>query len=154
MSTRMIPTLSVFVPSAAASCWGQESRGSITGKVTDPQGAMIPGATVVTETVQVTAAAPLLDTTAASGGRVIDNRQVMQLPFNDLNPFVLTALRADAIRNWDFKILRQFRITERLNTNFSADLLNATNHTSKTFGMVTSQRGVSRVLHFNLRIDL
>ena len=79
MSTRMIPTLSVFVPSAAASCWGQESRGSITGKVTD---------------------------------------------------------------------------TERLNTNFSADLLNATNHTSKTFGMVTSQRGVSRVLHFNLRIDL
>ena len=34
MSTRMIPTLSVFVPSAAASCWGQDSRGSITGKVT------------------------------------------------------------------------------------------------------------------------
>ena len=89
MSNRMIPTLFVLVLSAAASCWGQESRGSITGKVTD---------------------------------------------------------------------------TERLNTNFSVDFLNATNHTnfsdpdtnpiSKTFGMVTSQRGVSRVLHFNLRIDL
>ena len=53
MSTRMIPTLFIFVLSAAASCWGQESRGSITG------------------TVQVTAAAPLLDTTTASGGRVL-----------------------------------------------------------------------------------
>ena len=78
-------------------------------------------------------------------------------------PTRLTALRADGIRNWDFKILRQFKITERLNTNFSVDFLNATNHTnfsdpdtnptSKTFGMVTSQRGVSRVLQFNLRID-
>jgi len=51
MSNRMIPTLFVLVLSAAASCWGQESRGSITGKVTGP--------------------APLLDTTAASGGRVL-----------------------------------------------------------------------------------
>ncbi len=136
----------------------QESRGSITGKVTDPQGAVIPAAAVtatnietnaasktatnetgyfeinllnpgsytltveaagfkksvrtglvlnvagrldietqlqvgqLAETVEVTAAAPLLDTTTASGGRVIDNRQIMQLPFADLNPFALSAL--------------------------------------------------------------
>lgn len=140
--------------------WGQESRGSITGKVSDPQGAVIPGASVVvtntetntitrlttnatgyfeanllnpgkysitveaqgfrktvrtglelsvagrldiefqlqvgtiSETVEVTAEAPLLDTTTASGGRVIDNRQIMELPFNDLNPFVLAGLAA------------------------------------------------------------
>ncbi len=136
----------------------QETRGSITGKVTDPQAALIPGANVtvtntetnltsrsttnetgyfevnlllpgeysvtveapgfkktvrtglalmvagrlavdiqlevgqVAETVEVTAAAALLETTTASGGRVIDNRQIMQLPFSDLNPFVLAGL--------------------------------------------------------------
>jgi len=48
----------------------------------------------VTETIEVTAAAPLLDTATASGGRVIDNRQIMQLPFGDLNPFALTAMAA------------------------------------------------------------
>ncbi|MBI4873471.1 MAG: TonB-dependent receptor [Acidobacteria bacterium] len=138
--------------------WPQDARGSITGQVSDPQRALIPGATVVVtnvetnsasrthtnatgyfevnllnpglytvtvesagfkksvrsglelsvagrlnvevqlevggvaETVEVTAAAPLLDTTTASGGRVIDNRQIMQLPFSDLNPFALSAL--------------------------------------------------------------
>jgi hypothetical protein len=144
----------------AGSAWSQESRGSITGKVTDPQGALIPGASVVVlntetnttsratanqsgyfeltllnpgkysvtveapgfkksvrtglelnvagrldietqlqvgqlaETIEVTAEAPLLDTTTASGGRVIDNRQVMQLPFSDMNPFALSGLAA------------------------------------------------------------
>lgn len=46
----------------------------------------------LTETIQVTAEAPLLDTTTASGGRVIDNRQVTQLPISDLNPMKLAAL--------------------------------------------------------------
>jgi len=136
----------------------QDTRGGITGKVTDPQAAVIPAAAVVitntgtgtvsrtstnetgyfeanllnpgnytiaieaagfkkavrtglvlnvagrldipfqlevgqvAETVEVTAETPLLDTTTASGGRVIDNRQIMQLPFSDLNPFVLAGL--------------------------------------------------------------
>lgn len=48
----------------------------------------------LTESVEVTAAAPLLDTTTASGGRVIDNRQIMELPSSDNNPFTLTALAA------------------------------------------------------------
>jgi hypothetical protein len=46
------------------------------------------------ETVEVSAEAPLLDTTTASGGRVVDNQQIMQLPFSDLNPFVLAGLAA------------------------------------------------------------
>src|SRR5439155_4302191 len=46
----------------------------------------------VAETIEVTAVTPLLDTTTASGGRVIDNREIVQLPFSDMNPFALTAL--------------------------------------------------------------
>jgi hypothetical protein len=78
-------------------------------------------------------------------------------------PITLGNLRADGIRNWDVKVMRNFRITERLSTKFSVDLLNATNHTnfsgpnldptSTNFGKVTSQRGLSRIIQFNLRID-
>ncbi|HSU69483.1 MAG TPA: carboxypeptidase-like regulatory domain-containing protein, partial [Tepidisphaeraceae bacterium] len=46
------------------------------------------------ETISVTAEAPLLDTTSASGGRVIDRKQIMELPFSDMNPFTLTGLAA------------------------------------------------------------
>lgn len=136
----------------------QESRGAITGRVTDPQGAVVPNAQVtvtntqtnetrravtnetgyyevnflepstytiaveapgfkrlvrsgitvnvsarleinlaleigaVAETVQVTAEAPLLETTTASGGRVLDQKQLINLPFSDLNPFALATL--------------------------------------------------------------
>jgi len=45
-----------------------------------------------TELVKVTAEAPLLETASASAGRVVDNRQVMELPFSDMNPYVLSAL--------------------------------------------------------------
>jgi hypothetical protein len=142
----------------SAALFGQESRGSITGRVSDPQGAMIAGATVtvtntktnetrttttnqtgyyevvflepsdytvtaeltgfkrtvrsgvtvnvasrldipielaigeVAETVTVTEETPLLDTTSASGGRVLDQQQLVNLPFSDLNPFALSAL--------------------------------------------------------------
>ncbi|MBL8178991.1 MAG: carboxypeptidase regulatory-like domain-containing protein [Bryobacterales bacterium] len=46
----------------------------------------------VTESIEVTAETPLLDTLTASGGRVIDQRQVMELPMSDLNPFALAVL--------------------------------------------------------------
>lgn len=45
-----------------------------------------------TESVLVTAEAPLLETASASAGRVVDNRQVMELPYSDMNPYVLSAL--------------------------------------------------------------
>ena len=137
---------------------GQEARGAITGRITDPQGALVPGAKVavtntatnetrravsndtgyyevnylepsvytvaveadgfkkavrpnitvnvgtrleidltltvgaVAETVEITAEAPLLETTTASGGRVLDQKNIVNLPFSDLNPFALSAL--------------------------------------------------------------
>lgn len=158
MFRRVIPASFALLLLSAAIGFGQESRGSITGRVVDAQGAVIPGAAVVitnvgtnaasrtaanetgyfevnllnpgrysvsveapgfrrsvrsglelsvagrldiemqlqvgqlAETIEVTAEAPLLDTTTATGGRVLDNRQIMELPFNDLNPFALATL--------------------------------------------------------------
>ena len=80
-------------------------------------------------------------------------------------PVRLEQLREDGIRNWDVKIERIFPIVpERgIQARFSLDMLNATNHTnfggpnldptSGNFGRVTSQRGLPRVLQFNLRVD-
>lgn len=78
-------------------------------------------------------------------------------------PTRLDFLRVDGIRNWDVKILRRFAITEGLRLTFSADLLNATNHTNfgapqmnptnSNFGRVTSQVGQNRFIQLNARID-
>ena len=46
----------------------------------------------VVETVEVKADVPLLETTSASGGRVLDQQALVNLPFSDLNPFALSAL--------------------------------------------------------------
>ncbi len=78
-------------------------------------------------------------------------------------PSRLSALRSDGIRNWDVNVNRDFRITEAFKARFGVDLLNATNHTNfsgpnldptnSNFGKVTSQRGLSRVIQFNLRLQ-
>lgn len=80
-------------------------------------------------------------------------------------PVRLEQLREDGIRNWDVKIERIFPIVpdKGIQARFSLDMLNATNHTnfggpnldptSGNFGRVTSQRGLPRVLQFNLRVD-
>src|ERR1035437_10986662 len=139
-------------------CLAQGSRGSITGKVTDPQSAVVPSAIVTvlnvltgvsnkivtnqtgyneanfldpgtysltveapgftglvrsgivvdtgdrlsvdlrleigasTQSIQVTGDAPLLETTNASGGRVLDTRDIAQLPYTTMNPFALQAI--------------------------------------------------------------
>lgn len=80
-------------------------------------------------------------------------------------PLRLNSLRADGIRNWDVKIERIFPIVHErgVQAKFSVDLLNATNHTnfsapntdptSGNFGRVTGQRGLPRVIQFNLRVE-
>ena len=72
-------------------------------------------------------------------------------------------LRADGIRNWDINVKRDFRLTETAKIRLQVDDLNATNHTnfsapstdptSGNFGKITSQRGLSRIIQFNLRIE-
>ncbi|MBE0658123.1 MAG: carboxypeptidase regulatory-like domain-containing protein [Bryobacteraceae bacterium] len=158
MKTLMLTGLAAMLLVASQPAMAQEARGSIQGRVTDPTGAIVPGANVtvtntatntsrrlttndtgyyeanllepssytvavesqgfkrsvrsgitlnvsarieinvtlelggVAETVEVTAEAPLLETTSASGGRVLDSRQIANLPFSDTNPFALSAL--------------------------------------------------------------
>ena len=148
----------VTLLSAFSVCLAQESRGSITGKIVDPQNAVMVGANVTvtntatnvsrravsnqtgyyevilldpgtysvtveasgfkkvvrsgvtlntgdrlavdfqlelgvtTATVEVLADAPLLETTNAVGGRVLDTRDIAQLPYTTMNPFSLQAI--------------------------------------------------------------
>lgn len=70
-------------------------------------------------------------------------------------PTRLDFLRVDGIRNWDVKVLRRFRIAVGVRLAFSADLLNATNHTNSgapqmnpantNSGKVTAQSGAESV---------
>jgi hypothetical protein len=46
----------------------------------------------VSQTVEVTSAAPLVDTVTSSLGQVIDNKQVLNMPLNGRNPFALGLL--------------------------------------------------------------
>jgi hypothetical protein len=157
MSDRYVRLILVVLIATVAAL-AQDPRGTIAGRVLDPQGAVIPNATVIVtntetnvstrtvtnetgyfevsllnpgnysvaaeapgfkrtvqtglvlqvagrlnltlqlqvgqiaETVEVVAQAPLLDTTTASGGRVIDTRQIQDLPFSDMNPFAMATL--------------------------------------------------------------
>jgi hypothetical protein len=78
-------------------------------------------------------------------------------------PTRLNELRSDGIRTWDIKILRKFRLHERLAFSAAADLLNATNHTNflgpntdptnRDFGRVTATAGYSRVIQLTGRIE-
>ena len=76
-------------------------------------------------------------------------------------PSRIDSLRGPGIDNWDIKITKKFPLREGMQTLFSVDFLNAFNHTnfsdpnvdptSTNFGKLTSQRGLSRVIQFNLR---
>src|SRR3984893_3873039 len=62
----------------------------------------------VAETVQVTASAPLLDTTSGSSGQVIDQSRMAALPLADGTPFVLARFAAGVMYNGDLKFSRPF----------------------------------------------
>ena len=159
--------------SVSALCFGQ-SRGSITGKVTDQQNAVIPGASVVvrdllnggtrkvttnqtgyyevdfldpgnysvtadatgfkttvrsgievntgdrlaidlqlevgqaSQSVEVTAETPLVDTTSAASDRVMDTLEIAQLPYTTMNPFSLQAITPGVVFTGSPGIARVF----------------------------------------------
>lgn len=62
----------------------------------------------VTETVNVTADAPLLETSSASAGQVIDQRRISELPLSDGNPFVLSRLAPGITYTGDLRFSRPF----------------------------------------------
>jgi hypothetical protein len=77
-------------------------------------------------------------------------------------PQYINSLRNDPIRDWDARILRNFRLYERLSLELAVDLLNVTNHTqfgspnttvtSSTFGQLTSQANSGRIIQCNFHI--
>jgi len=160
--SRALP-VAVALLAAAFSCPAQESRGSILGKITDPQNAVVPSATVIvtntatgvarraatnstgyyevsfldpgaymveaeaqgfkrisrgpvtldvgdrvtvdlqlavgqtSESVTVTADAPLLETASAAQGRVLNSKEMAQLPMGTMNPFLMQAMAAGTV---------------------------------------------------------
>lgn len=62
----------------------------------------------VTETVNVTSDAPLLETNSATAGQVIDRRRISELPLSDGNPFTLTRLAPGIGYVGDLKFSRPF----------------------------------------------
>lgn len=62
----------------------------------------------VTDTVTVTSDAPLLETTNASAGQVIDQRRISELPLSDGNPFTLARVVPGITFNGDLKFSRPF----------------------------------------------
>jgi carboxypeptidase family protein len=62
----------------------------------------------VSETVSVTAEAPILETNTASAGQVIDQRRISELPLSDGNPFVLSRLASGISYVGDLKFSRPF----------------------------------------------
>lgn len=62
----------------------------------------------VTDSVNITSDAPLLETTSASAGQVIDQRRIAELPLSDGNPFVLSRLASGISYVGDLKFSRPF----------------------------------------------
>jgi hypothetical protein len=66
-------------------------------------------------------------------------------------------------QNWDFSLIKNFRLTERQNIRFTTDFFNIWNHANfanpvatdvespGNFGFITSTKGVPRLIQFSLR---
>jgi hypothetical protein len=55
-----------------------------------------PGA--VSDSVEVTASAPLLDSQISSLGQVVENKQILDMPLNGRNPFALGTLAGGTVQ--------------------------------------------------------
>ncbi len=66
-------------------------------------------------------------------------------------------------QNWDFSLIKNIRLTERQSLRFTADFFNIWNHANfanpvatdvespGNFGVITSTKGVPRLIQFSLR---
>src|SRR5258708_6835388 len=72
----------------------------------------------IEETINVGADAPLLESSTASAGQVIDSRRIADLPLSDGNPFVLSRLAPGIAYVGDLKLpARPDRKSTRLNSS-------------------------------------
>jgi hypothetical protein len=77
-------------------------------------------------------------------------------------PQYVDKLRVDPVRNWDAKILRNFKIYERLSLETAVDLLNLTNHTqfggpnitvtNAQFGQLSNQTNSGRIIQCDIHV--
>lgn len=105
----------------------QEFRATISGRVTDSQNAGIVGVKVtaiqigteakteaisevgaVTETINVSSQAPVLDTTSASTGQVISSAQIDNMPVSRRTPLAWAQLAFGVVPNTDPRFTRPF----------------------------------------------
>jgi hypothetical protein len=89
------------------------------------------------------------------------------VPFTDVRfgsaPRVNSAVRLDAINNWDVSLMKNTALTEVLNLRFTTEFYNAFNRSrfgapgnqvgSPLFGLVTSQVNQPRAIQFGLRLE-
>jgi hypothetical protein len=90
----------------------------------------------------------------ASNKQLGNNYRLMPSRFNDV--------RSDGVNSFDLSAIKYTRITERVNTQFRAEFLNAFNHTlfgnpnltptSSAFGRVTTQRGYPRRIQLGVKL--
>jgi hypothetical protein len=173
-----LPTGIARLLSISTVCLAQESRGSITGKVVDPQNAVVPAATVEVTNVATNVSGHA--TTNQTGYFEVDflvpgaySVSVESAGFKKfvqtgtyqarVFPKYLDSLRSDGIRDWDAKLLRRFQIHENVAFSVSCDFLNLTNHTqftapnmtvtSSAFGQLTGQSNAGRILQFATRLQ-
>jgi hypothetical protein len=77
-------------------------------------------------------------------------------------PLYLSGVRADGATGWNFSLIRNYHIRERIEMRFRAEVFNSLNHTvfaapntsptSSTFGMVTSSASEPRSIDFALHL--
>jgi hypothetical protein len=86
--------------------------------------------------------------------------QAPRFTFGDISRFINT--RGPGLFDWDFSVFKSFLITERINAQFRAESFNATNtvefgnpnttFTSPTFGVITSQINIPRLIQLGVRV--
>jgi hypothetical protein len=137
-------------------CFSQESRGDILGRVTDPSGAVIAGATV--RAVNTATNVQSTTTTNQTGDYV--------LPF--LNPGTYKfSVQAAGFKNYvqegiTVSVLKTTHFSEQGYVEFRAEFINAFNHvqfsspnaspTSTAFGSIGGLAQFPRVIQFGLRV--
>ncbi|MBV9771008.1 MAG: TonB-dependent receptor [Bryobacterales bacterium] len=86
--------------------------------------------------------------------------QAPQFTFGNISRFSNT--RGPGLFDWDLSVFKSFLITERINAQFRAESFNATNtvefgnpnttYTSPTFGVITSQINIPRLIQLGVRV--
>ena len=92
------------------------------------------------------------------------NKNSSQQLANNLRTFPIrfSGIRADSATGWNFSMIRNYKIYERLAMQFQAEMFNALNHpvfaapnttpTSSAFGTVTNSASEPRSINFSLKV--